>query len=220
MKIVSNPNTLINKVFKTEFEILEEGNNGNNYQNFNGALSWVRQIKNLLCEFGFAYLWESQSITNLQLQLVIQRLYDQYIQNWYSYVNNSPKLTTYKIVKIQFCHEKSFSCVLKNKHRVSLSRLRCSAHNLLIEDGRYRNIEGNMRLCQFCNMNLMENEFHFLLICPAFRTLRAACLPAYYCSWPTITKFIQLMTDSLSRNIQSLAKYVYLAFEHRKSLLM
>ena len=115
----------------------------------------------------------------LQLQLVIQRLSDQYIQNWYSYVNNSPKLITYKTVKIQFCHEKYLSCVLNYKHRVALSRLRCSAHKLMIEERRYRNTERNMRLCQFCNMNLTENEFHFLLVCPAFRTLRAACLPAY-----------------------------------------
>ena len=190
MKIVSNPNTLINNVYKIEFEILEEGNNGNNNRNFNDALSWVSQNKNLLCELGFAYLWENQSFTNLQSQLVIQRLYDQYIQNWYSYVNNSPKLTTYKTEKIQFCHEKYSSCVLNNKHRVALSRLRCSAHKLIIEEGRYRNIERNIRLCQFCDMNLTENEFHFLLVCPAFRTLRAACLPAYYCRWPTITKFI------------------------------
>ena len=41
-----------------------------------------RLVKLKICRvsLGFAYLWESQSITNLQLQLVIQRLYDQYIQ--------------------------------------------------------------------------------------------------------------------------------------------
>ena len=87
----------------------------------------------------------------------------------------------------------------------------------MIENGRYRNIKRNMRLCQFCNMNMTKNEFHFLLVCTAFRTLRTACFSACYCRRPTITRFRELMTDSRNHTIQNLAKYVYLTLEHRKS---
>ena len=77
------------------------------------------------------------------------------------------------------------------KQRIALSRLRCSAHKLMVEEGRFRNIESRMSLCQFCNMNMLEDEFHFVLVCPAFRDLRKDILPKYYCTWPTTTKFVK-----------------------------
>lgn len=212
MKIILNHNTLLYNVYKLELETLEADNNC-------AAYSWVKQVKDLLCELGFTYLWNSQYVTNLQLQMVIQRLYDQYIQSWYSYVNESSKLSTYKSVKTQFQYEKYLSCVQIEKHRVALTRLRCSAHNLMIEEGRYRSIDRDLRLCQFCNMNSVETEYHFLLVCPAYREIRYSCLPAYYCRWPSLTKFLQLMTNSRNSLLQKLAKYVYLATKHRKSFL-
>ena len=46
-----------------------------------GILSWASEVKKILCELGFAYLWNSQSITRLQLQQVVQRLDDHNIQS-------------------------------------------------------------------------------------------------------------------------------------------
>ena len=77
-----------------------------------------------------------------------------------------------------------------------------------------------MRLCQFCNMNMLEDEFHFVLVCPAFKDLRKDILPRYYCAWPTKKKVCKMIISSSSTiTLQRLAKFVYLAFEHRKALL-
>ena len=76
-----------------------------------GILSWAGEVKKMLCELGFAYLWNSQSITRLQLLQVVQRLYDHYIQNWYSCLNNSSKLSAYRTVKTQFHFEKYLTCI-------------------------------------------------------------------------------------------------------------
>ena len=73
----------------------------------------------------------------------------------------------------------------------------------MVEEGRFHNIERHMRLCQFCNMNMVEDEFHFVLVCPAITDLQKDILPKYYCTCTT-TKFV---------------KFVYLAFGHRKALL-
>ena len=151
--------------------------------------------------------------------MVIQRLYDQYMQSWYGCVNQSAKLSTYKILKTQFRFEKYLSCIYIEKHRVALFRLRCCAHKLMIEEGRYRNTDWNLRICQFCHMNSVETEYHFLLVCPAYCEIRNSCLPAYYCRWPTIHKFVQIMTNYQNGLVQRLAKYVYLAFKHRNSFL-
>ena len=77
------------------------------------------------------------------------------------------------------------------KQRIALSRLRCLAHKLMVEKGRFRNIERRMSYCQFCNMIKVEDEFHFVLVCPAFRDLQKDILPRYYCTWPTTTKFVK-----------------------------
>lgn len=50
-------------------------------------------------------------MTNLQLQMVLQRLYDQHIQSWYGYVNDSTKLSAYQTIKTQLQFEKHLSCV-------------------------------------------------------------------------------------------------------------
>ena len=53
----------------------------------------------------------------------------------------------------------------------------------MIEEGRYREIDRNLRLCQFCNGNNIEDKYHFLLACPAYREERRNILPRFYCSW-------------------------------------
>ena len=84
----------------------------------------------------------------------------------------SNKLDTFKAVNKVFNFEKKYiSCISIEKHRVALSRFRYSAHKMMIKEGRYRNIERNNRLCQYCQMNVIEDEFHFLLVCPAYRHL-------------------------------------------------
>ena len=54
--------------------------------------------------------------------------------------------------------------------RKAICKLRLTAHNLLIETGRYvkpKNMPRSERICKNCNLNIIENEFHFVsLIVP------------------------------------------------------
>ena len=88
----------------------------------------------------------------------------------------------------------------------------------MIEEGRYRNIERINRLCQYCNMNIIEDEFHFLLACPAYRGIRTYILPKYFCNWPTKQKFMKLLSSNQTGILKKLGKYIYLANEKRNSL--
>ena len=101
--------------------------------------------------------------TELQLKSIIQRLYDQYFQKFYSDIRTSTKLSTYNLLKNEFVVEKYITCVTNDKHRIALTRLRCSAHKLAIEEGRFRNIDRAQRKCNMCNMGCIENEYHFYL---------------------------------------------------------
>ncbi len=146
---------------------------------------------------------------------MIKCLYDQHCQQWFSELFAISKLETYCIFKSSFQFEKYLSCVKNTKHRIAITRFRCSAHTLLIEQGRHRNIDRNLRICVKCNMNCIETEYHFLLVCPYYRNIRKECLPMYYCHWPNVNKFKLIMKNEQCGLINKLAKYVYLANTHR-----
>ena len=74
-----------------------------------------------------------------------------------------------------------------------MSKFRCSSHKLMIEQGRHLNIERENRICQNCNMNIIEDEYNFLLACPTYRYLRIHYFSKYYHIWPFIRKFKQLI---------------------------
>ena len=84
-------------------------------------------------------------MSKLQLDMVIQTIYVQYC---HSELTQSNKLDNLKGVNKVFSFEKYISCINIGTLRVALSTFRCSAHKLMIEEGRYRNIERMQRLCQ------------------------------------------------------------------------
>lgn len=186
----------------------------------NGNLvnSWSINVKNMLSELGYAYLWNKENVSNIEVNMVVQRIYDQYLQQWCTQLSSFSKLESYNIFKTEFTQEKYLSCVDNMKHRAALSRFRCSAHKLAIEEGRFRNIERNLRLCLKCNMHQVESEYHFLLVCPYYNDIRNTYLPRYYCSWPTINKFRTLMNSTPKSKLVNLAKYIYLATSKRNDI--
>lgn len=177
-KLLNDRNCLLYKIYENEFAVFI--NHTGAMQNRNGCRSWLADVKDLLYNLGFAYLWDTQNITSLQIKAVVERLYDQYIQTWHSCVNDSPKLSTYRAIKRIFVIENYLQCIQNYNHRIALSRLRCSAHKLMIEEGRYRQIDRDNRLCICCNMKMVEDEYHFIMVCPAFRDLRNSLLPKYF----------------------------------------
>ena len=60
------------------------------------------------------------------------------------------------------------------KHLVALTRLRVSCHSLEIEVGRYHRppcvTPLRQRVCQTCQV--LEDEMHFVCVCPRFSSLR------------------------------------------------
>ena len=58
-------------------------------------------------------------------------------------------------------------------------------------------------------MNVVETEFHFLLVGQFYRELRKQYFSQYYCRWPSIHKFKQLMICTSSKGINNVAAYVY-----------
>ena len=71
----------------------------------------------------------------------------------------------------------------------------------------------------FCQMNVIEDEYHFIWICPLYRDIRREYFPSYYCHWPTASKFKSLLSIKQSSLLNRVSKYVYLATLRRESIL-
>ena len=110
--------------------------------------------------------------------------------------------------------------IFDKKFRVSLTKFRLSSHDLAIETGRYTNMPRDQRICLQCNMNMVETEYHFLLVCPKYRELRHNFLKRYYCHWPNLFKFENIMSSQCNKTINNLAKFIYYGFKLRENTLL
>ena len=108
--------------------------------------------------------------------------------------------------------------ITNTRFRIALSRFRLSSLKLEIERGRYHNIDRENRICKFCNFKAIENEYHFLLVCPLYRDIRKQYLTSYYCSWTTINKFETLLSKQKKKVITNLYKHIYHAMNLRNLL--
>ena len=175
--------------------------------------------KQLLNKLGFSFQWNNSYITILQLTRIVERVYDQYYQNWFEALRTSSKLYTCRTIKTKFAAEKYLYCVTDGRHRSELAKLRCSAHKLAVEEGRYRNIETQQRLCLHCQMSAIEDEYHFLLTCPFYREILIKYIPKYYHTWPNINKFKSLLTTEKTVLLKKIANFLYLAKQKREDAL-
>ena len=141
-------------------------------------------------------------------------------QCWYNGIANSRSLSMYKNFKQTYEFEHYLN-VLPSKLRIPLSRLGLSAHQLRIETGRYaqNRVARALRLCTPCNKSDIEDEFHFVLLCPSYNQIRRKYIRPYYYQRPSVHKLIMLMQNTQRSSLNNLGKYVYEAFALRRALL-
>ena len=141
-----------------------------------GCHNWIFNVKKMFDDFGFSYAFDDINTINIEINSFVEefkrRVYDNFTQDWYRTLNNSSMLDVYRNFKINFEYE-SYLDILPRSLRYFFTRLRLSAHPLHIQTGRYaRDVARNQRHCMCCNSTDIEDEFHFICICPAFRNIR------------------------------------------------
>ena len=115
-------------------------------------------------------------------------------------------------------HETYLDVLNVRKFRCALARLRTSSHDLGIERGRYENIPRHERICKLCGSGV-ENEIHFVLLCPSLSQLRTKYIPPKYYNRVCTQSFIILLSNRNENVIKNLAMYVYYGFIERKRIL-
>ena len=138
--------------------------------------------------------WEHQEAINRDNYQCIfndikTRIRDQYIQEFFTNINNNARLEKYCILKTEFVYEEYLN-IMDQKARNEISKFRCSAHKLLVERGRYQNVERNRRICKNCNMIMVtslsclqrftEDIFQKTLLYMAFFIQNSNVIEVYY----------------------------------------
>ena len=113
----------------------------------------------------------------------------------------------------------SYLLTVKNiKFRNIIAKLRLSLHQLCIETGRHTGIERTERKCVLCDLNDIENEYHFVCRCPVYYNLRRQYLQKYFYVRPSVYKFIASLNSSKSKVLNNLALYLMKANKLRENL--
>ena len=112
------------------------------------------------------------------IHTVKESLYDRFQTDCMNSLKDYPVLRSFILFKNDFRLENYLLCVRDFRIRKCIAQFRLSSHNLAIETGRHvkPKLPVELRLCKFCNLNVLEDECHHLLVCPRFLDQRIKLL--------------------------------------------
>ena len=89
-------------------------------------------------------------------------------------IRTNKKLKFYSIFKNETNHSEFINHIRNPEHRRVASKFRIGNHNLKIETGRFTipKTPEELRICDHCNLNSVENEMHILFHCDVYNDLR------------------------------------------------
>jgi hypothetical protein len=86
--------------------------------------------------------------------------------------------------------------ILNDKDNLTLSKFRTTNHKLPVENGRWKNIARENRICPLCNNGEIGDEFHYLFKCQYFSNQRKIYIKKNIRINPNIIKYKLLMTST------------------------
>ena len=133
------------------------------------------------------------------------------------------KLRTYKLVKNTYGIEPYILASNNKRFQQAIFRLRASSHRLGIETGRHTVPITPIisRICRYCKVNEIDDEFNFLLKCEYHTDDRHKMINSIHTIHHNFimdtshNSFISLLSSRDTSVLHALGKFVYLAFRKR-----
>ena len=138
--------------------------------------------------------------------LIDHRLKDSLVHEWHTMLANNRLCLNYKIFKDMFEIE-NYLKIADEKIRIPLTKYRSGSHFLPISDQRYRMIDERNN-CPLCESDELGDEFHYIMLCPAFDIHRKKYIDSYYTNRPNVLKYKQLFTVVEISKLSKLSKFV------------
>lgn len=121
---------------------------------------------------GTSFIFNDFSNIKYNLNSIKQRINDQYLQLQNAEIHESQQLRFFQEI-YNMGQRPHYVNTLKNRNdRAVICKICTSAHSLMIERGRYFNINKNERHCPICKTRQVEDENHFILKCKRFEQIR------------------------------------------------
>ena len=137
-----------------------------------------------------------------------QRIVDCSKQDWHAKLLESDKARHYRFIMLTLHTANYLKFNLPIKYQIALSKLRSSVHKLKVETGRHKDIAYENRLCTLCDYNQVEDEFHFVMICPVYENLRITYIPSLENRERNTETFYSLFIDNY-QNTLNLAMFIF-----------
>ena len=145
--------------------------------NESGAVtSWNSEIKNVLYSCNQHAIYDNNVPFSLDsvVQSIKQTLRKEQAFYLKSECEEMPKLGTFLSFK-QFDQLPAYvTKPLTFSQKKLLAKIRLGSLGIRIESGRYSRprLDVNQRLCEVCNENFIEDEFHFVYVCGKYKAIR------------------------------------------------
>ena len=139
-----------------------------------------------------------------------------YFHDRFLILENSNKALLYRDIKVYFRPSLYLTVISNIQHRLAFTQLRIRKHKLHVEIGSWckpRPTPFDERLCLICVRDELEDEYHFVLCCPAYTVLRLKYIKKYYYQYLSMYTFTKLLTIENKVVLRKLAAYVYYAFK-------
>jgi hypothetical protein len=135
------------------------------------------------------------------------------------------KLRTYRRYKLHPTREKYLEILNSKAERSIYTKFRLSAHKLDIERLRYttkgNRIPPEQRICRYCTLNEIEDETHFLMVCPLYDDTRLKLITAInsissqFHKLDNTNKLIWCLSNENNTVIKETASFLKSAFNKR-----
>ena len=196
------------------------------YDAESNKVNWVSKARNLQSIYEF-----QNSDNNEIIKYKVRENFATEIRNKLNiHISEDKKLKLYASFKSSFKFECYLDLISDFNIRSALAKLRLSAHNLHIETGRFNKNKTprNERFCLYCKKQSsleVEDEIHFLMVCPLYKTERSNMLQAIYRTFPNTEvlsneiMFFWLMSQEQGDFIKLIGKFCKKSFQIRKKFL-
>ena len=188
--------------------------------------SYSGKLRNLFALLNSTSSRNPSCLTKELVSQLVLELKTKYEDFWLKKTKSSTKLDFYRKFKQRIEAEAYLDIRLPNKIKSSYAKFRTSNHPLAVETQRYcsLNIPRIKRLCNFCNMNEVEDEFHLLFSCEIYTSFRHALFQKLRSIISNLnvdnkeefTKQIFCTTDN--KAIFYISNYIFKCISKRKSL--
>ena len=183
--------------------------------------NWASEICYILCMHGFDIVWENQGVGDIKVFMAEFkcRLVEAYEAKWREKINSSERLMFYSSLKQSVTISPYLQNVTHVHARHALVRLRFGMCPL-----RYRSLNffaampNSPTNCPYCE-NHLENEVHFMLVCPLYCDLRFEYIPMKYTRRPSLSTLSRLLASSNSTLHTNVALFTYYSLQLRSQFI-